>query len=72
MAGKQLKFILTAPQTSSERLALLKIDELINAILFLADKLDNDGNVLDVNYKELVSKLLKKVIEEIQGNYVGR
>ena len=51
------KYTRTAPNGSSEDLALKKLDEIIAAIKTIAEKLDNDTGVTSNDFSEIVSAI---------------
>jgi len=64
------KFLLTAPRGSSERLALLKLDEIIASINIIAAKLDSDIGVTDDDYQAQLASL-KTAAEDIRGDLLS-
>jgi len=51
------KYFLSNSERSSERLALLKLEEILNVLKQLLDKLDSDGGVSDIDYAALAASV---------------
>ena len=61
------KFNMTSSKKSSERLALIKLEELLEAVKLLASKLDSDTGLATDDFGELVEDI-KSITEELSIN----
>jgi len=59
------KFTLTAPQRSSEHLALKKLDEIISKLDSIGAKLDADSGVGDTDYQSSITSQLSSIADEL-------
>jgi len=65
------KFTLTAAQGSSERLSLLRLEQIIALLNTITAKLDSDAGVTDDNYQALLADL-KTIAEQITHGDINK